>query len=397
MCWIALLLALLIFGEYTRRAAVSGYLIPDAGVVRVNSPIAGRLKTLYVQEGQAVAAGVPLAVVVDERVRSDGGEVHAATARQIEIRKASLRRSIEQQVALFSRTREGLERRIEALTQELDQLKAEVATQRTRLAYAEATRSRYRELSRQGFVSATAEQERAEAVAEQQSRLQAMERSQMSLHRDLVGLQSELATLPMRERSQLADLERTVAETVQEDIENLARTEVVLTAQQAGRVSGLTIGVGQPVNTEKPLLTLIPDGSALEAHLFAPSKDIGFVRPGQEVALRYGAFPFQKFGHYRGVISEVSRTPLGAAELAYPMAAKAEASSLVPALALSGAPSEPLFRIKVRLDRQTAQAYGQEQALQPGMQLEADVRLDRRTLLEWILEPAYSLNGKFGR
>ncbi len=397
LCWIALLLALLVFGEYTRRAAVSGYLVPETGVVRVHSPIAGRLKTLYVHEGQAVVAGAPLAVVMDERVVSEGGEVRAATLRQIEVREASLRRSMGQQITLVARMREGLEGRIEALAQELDQLQAEMATQRTRLSYAEATRSKYRELLRQGFVSATAEQERAEAAAEQQSRLQAMERSGTALHRELLGLRSELAELPIRERSQLADLERTLAQTVQEGIESQARAAVVVTAQRMGRVSGLNIDVGQPVGPERPLLSLVPDGAALEAHLFVPSKDMGFVRSGQEVALRYGAFPFQKFGHYRGVITEVSRTPLGAGELAYPLAAKLEASSLVPASAVSMPSAEPLFRIKVRLDRQTAQAYGEEQALQPGMQLEADVLLDRRTLLEWILEPAHSLHGKYSR
>ena len=188
-----------------------------------------------------------------------------------------------------------------------------------------------------------------------------------------------------------------MAQTVQEGIESQARAALVVTAQRRGRVSGLNIDVGQPVSPEKPLLSLVPDGAALEAHLFVPSKDMGFVRSGQQVALRYGAFPFQKFGHYRGVITEVSRTPLGAGELAYPLAAKFEASSLVLALAGPVPSAEPLFRIKVRLDRQTAQAYGQEQALQPGMQLEADVLLDRRTLLEWLLEPAYSLHGKYAR
>lgn len=128
LCWVALLLALLVFGEYTRRAAVSGYLVPDTGVVRVHSPIAGRLKALHVHEGQAVAAGAPLAVVMDERVVSDGGEVRAATLRQIEAREASLRRSMEQQIALFARMRKGLERRIEALAQELDQLQAAHST-----------------------------------------------------------------------------------------------------------------------------------------------------------------------------------------------------------------------------------------------------------------------------
>ena len=37
------------------------------------------------------------------------------------------------------------------------------------------------------------------------------------------------------------------------------------------------------------------------------------------------------------------------------------------------------------------QVNGREQALAPGMQLEADVLLDRRRLIEWIFEPLLGL------
>ena len=37
-----------------------------------------------------------------------------------------------------------------------------------------------------------------------------------------------------------------------------------------------------------------------------------------------------------------------------------------------------MFRIRVALDRQAPQVYGQPTVLQPGMQLDADVMLDTR-------------------
>lgn len=395
LCLMAGLLALLIRGEYTRRAAVSGYLIPSAGVSRVHSPLAGRIKAVHVREGQLVTAGTPLVVVMDERVGADGLEARTSVSRQIELREASLYRSMAQQTALYSSLRQGLSRRMEALSQELEQLQGEIATQRSRVRYAEATRKRYLELSRQGYVSANAEQERADAVLEQQARLQSLERGRTSLERELLSLRSEWEALPIRERSQLSELERAVTEAAQDGIENHARTEVVVVAQKSGRVSGLTAEVGQPASPERPLLCLVPDGSALEAHLFAPSRDIGFVRPGQAVMMRFSAFPYQKFGHQRGVITEVSRTPLGSTELAYPVAAKSEAPMLGATPSIAALPAEPVFRIKVRLERQSVMAQGQDHALQPGMQLDADVLLDRRTLFEWVFETAYSLRGKY--
>ena len=391
-CLVIALLALLWYGQYTRRAAVSGYLIPGAGVQRVHSPMGGRVVAVHVQEGQLVAAGAALVTVADERIGADGAGARAAMSRQIERRVASLRRSMAEQTALFGQLREGLEQRTAALVQERDQLQGEIATQRARLRYAEATRGRYLELSAQGFVSASTEQERAEAVLAQQARLQAMARSHTALQRELLGLRAELAALPMRERTALADLERAQAEATQDGIENQSRASVVVVAGQGGRVSGLAVSPAQPVGPDRPLLTLVPDGAPLEAHLFAPSRAIGFVRPGQAVALRYSAFPYQKFGHHRGVITEVSGTPLGPAELDYPLAARAGATAIAPGPAV---PAEPLYRIKARLERQTASAYGQPQPLQPGLQLDADLLLDRRTLFEWVFEAAYSLRGRY--
>ena len=99
--------------------------------------------------------------------------------------------------------------------------------------------------------------------------------------------------------------------------------------------------------------------------------------------LRYQAFPYQKFGHQRGEVLQVSRSPLQPSELA--------GLSLPASL---GAGGEPLYRITVTLAQQTIPAYGQPQALAPGMQLEADVLLDRRRLIEWLFEPVLGIAGR---
>lgn len=48
----------------------------------------------------------------------------------------------------------------------------------------------------------------------------------------------------------------------------------------------------------------------------------------------------------------------------------------------------------VALDRQTVRALGQDEALKPGMLLEADILGERRALWEWALEPLYALHGR---
>jgi membrane fusion protein len=57
--------------------------------------------------------------------------------------------------------------------------------------------------------------------------------------------------------------------------------------------------------------------------------------------------------------------------------------------------NEPVYRIMVSLERQAITAYGQSVPLQPGMQLEADVIIERRRLIEWVLDPLFTLTGKW--
>jgi membrane fusion protein len=105
------------------------------------------------------------------------------------------------------------------------------------------------------------------------------------------------------------------------------------------------------------------------------------------VLLRYQAYPYQKFGQQSGRVLQVARTPLQATELAgVPLAGVSSTASTVSA--------EPLYRITVALQRQDVAAYGQAQPLAAGMQLEADVQLDRRRLIEWLFEPLLGLGDR---
>jgi membrane fusion protein len=128
----------------------------------------------------------------------------------------------------------------------------------------------------------------------------------------------------------------------------------------------------------------VPSGAVLQAQLFSPSRAIGFLKEGQRVLLRYEAFPYQKFGFHEGVVVSVSRSAMSPAEMTQQLAGLT---------ALYGT-NEPVYRINVELAQQTVTAYGNSVPLQPGMKLEADVLLESRRLVEWMLEPLFSVSGK---
>jgi membrane fusion protein len=235
------------------------------------------------------------------------------------------------------------------------------------------------------YVSAAMLRAKKSDVLDAQTKLQALHLKRATQQREIGVLEARRREAPLRGLAAAGEIEREIALLAGTAAENAAKQTIVIRAERDGIVTAVLAEPGQSVTPASALASLLPADAQLQAQLFAPSSAVGFVRPSQRVQLRYQAFPYQKFGHHAGQVLQVSRTPLQAAELAglpLPEAMKGAASA------------EPLYRITVSLDRQAVQAYGQAQPLVAGMQLEADVLLDRRRLIEWIFEPLISVTGR---
>ena len=190
-------------------------------------------------------------------------------------------------------------------------------------------------------------------------------------------MQNQLQELPLTIESQRNELRFRLASINQSLAQNEAQRASVLRAPRDGLVANLAIQDGQTVTASQRLLSILPEGSLLQAELWLPSRAIGFIETGNQVILRYPAFPYQKFGQQSGWVLAVARGATGASELT----------------ALLGRPiSEPLYRVLVRLDQQAVSAYGKPEPLKPGMTVDADILLERRRLIEWVLEPLYGLS-----
>ena len=48
----------------------------------------------------------------------------------------------------------------------------------------------------------------------------------------------------------------------------------------------------------------------------------------------------------------------------------------------------------VRLPAQQVSAYGQAMILQAGMVVDADIAVDRRSILEWVFDPLLAVTGR---
>lgn len=371
--------AFLALGEYTRKVRVSGVLVPDRGVIRLLPPQDAMVLERRVTEGAHVRAGDVLFVLSLDRAAA-GGDTQATVQLTLAEREKSLRDAAAQQQALLDTQLAALDRRRADLQRERSALAAESALLAKRIALAEQAQARWESLRADNFVSDAQVQAKAEELFTLQVQRQAHERQRSAHERDITALQTQRRELPLQAAARIGELERERAELAQKSAESEAQRSLVIRAPQDGVVSAVLAWPGQTVTAASALASLVPSGSALQAHLYAPSSAVGFLRARQPVLLRYHAFAYQKFGHQHGHIEQVSLAPLQASELAgQPWA---------------GAAREPMYRITVALDRQQVSAYGELQALAPGMQLDADVPIERRKLYEWLFEPVLGMAGR---
>ena len=368
------------FGTYTERSTVAGQLVSDAGLVKVYAPQAGIVLERHVIEGSPVKAGDLLFVVSSERSSASQGATQEAISENVSERAASVKAELESTRVLERTDREALAGKIQGLHTELLELEAERTDQGSRVMLAEESLSRYQKLKVDNLVSSEQLGQKTAELLDQRARLQALERDDTRLHQELSAAQAELGSLPLKEQNRLAELERLLSSTSEELAESEAKRRLVITAPGTGTATAVLATVGQAIDPARPLLRIVPAGSSLHAELFAPSRAVGFVRPGDPVLIRYAAFPFEKFGHQRGTVESISRTALPSNEL--------------DALGSVDSRSESLYRISVRLASQSVLAYGKDQPLQAGMLLNADVLREKRRLYEWVFEPLYALAGK---
>ena len=387
LCALAGTLALVVgiflfFGSYTKRITVSGQLVPDLGLVKIYVPQFGIVTKKNVAEGQSVKRGDVLYVLSSERQSGSQGNVQAAISRQVEGRRDSLLEERDKTHRLNQDEQLALEKKIGGLESELRKVDSQVEDQTSRVKLAEDALLRMRDLAAQNYISKEQLQQKQADLLDQRARLQALERDHISIERQLSSERSELISLPLRHQNRIAQIERGVTSLGQELTESEAKRRLEIISPEGGIATAVVAEVGQMVDGSKSLVSIVPAGASLQAHLYAPSRSIGFVKPGDTVLLRYQAYPYQKFGQARGTIAFVSKVALSGNDLAGMLNSP------------NAGGSEPLYRITVNLSAQAVRAYGRPQLLQAGMVLEADILQEKRRLYEWVLEPLYSLTGK---
>ncbi len=359
--------------SYARKETVAGWLAPQHGMIRVAARNGGTVAEIHVSEGQVVQSGAPIATL---RLSSDlaSGDSFVALSNSLEAQRAAAQASASAAEATLTAEQRQLMDRRRALQRELAETRRNLAFQAERLKLAHAEVERAETIAAQGFLPRRELEARRSAELAARQEESSLASQALGYERQIGEVQARLEAIPIDLQAARASAASVDAGLVQQGIQVETQGRYVVVAPVTGRVAALPFDTGQTVATGTAIAVMTAGDSALQGDLYAPSRAAGFIKPGQEVRLMYQAFPYQKFGAGRGVVESVSRTVLSPSEVA------------IPGLQFQ----EPVFRVRVKLDRHTVSAYGQDVPLQPGMLVSADVVIDRRSLLEWLLEPLYA-------
>jgi membrane fusion protein len=364
-------------GEYVRKASVPGIIQPVSGLIKLKSTVNGMVDTVFVTEGEYVEKDQPLIRIKKEKHNPIGEELNLFIVNQYLIQISNLQQRIrERKKGQFLDLEElGLEKM--SILNSLSLNAQQYLLTEKRFINSEEIYNKTKNLVKSGYISGV------NIVEIENSKLN-VEQQVLLLKSEKIVLEGELAQLKLRQKklSISHDEELYESETSLHQLERqlaLARQERVteIRASKAGTVTGILIKEGQVVEQQQNILTIFPFGSELQAILYVPIFSSGFMQEGLNVKIRYDSFPYQKFGTFNGLVTEVSSTVV-----------------LPEEVGMDNVIKNPAYRVIVSLPSSVIVAYGKNFELRAGMTLEADILLEKRSLLHWLFDPLYSLTGK---
>jgi hemolysin D len=148
------------------------------------------------------------------------------------------------------------------------------------------------------------------------------------------------------------------------------RDAVVLT------VAGLSVGSVMQSGTQ--LMTLVPLDSGLEVEAAVRGSDVGFLRPGDPVLLKFATFPYTQYGGAEGTVRFISADSFAPGD-----ADHAGGTTQAPRPDTGG--MDGYYRVRVRVDRYTLHGVPAFFHPHPGMPVEADIHVGQRTMMQYLL------------
>lgn len=172
---------------------------------------------------------------------------------------------------------------------------------------------------------------------------------------------------------------RTELAKIQEELHKAERMHdlIALKAPEKGIVLKMAErSVGSILQQAEPFITLVPHDSTLEAEVKIDSKDIGRIRTGDTVRMKFDAFPFQRHDTLPGTVRVISENAFQRGDTKALMNPQPDEELI-----------ETFYKARIRLVSTRLRNVPDSFRLIPGMKVRAEIKVGKRTIISYFLYP----------
>lgn len=383
-----------------RVVTASGKVTTQASNLLVQPLDTSIVRTINVRVGQHVHAGDLLAQLDPTLTTADVASLRAQTA---SLQVAVDRMTAEQtgkpfasdgtpngilQGAIFQQRQSELSARTENYKQKISSLDAavkkaqgEVIIYGQRVGYAQDLLTARESLERQGVGSRLNTLQARDSLAEAQRNLGGAQAAVVGGTRDRDALTAERDAFLQQFRTEMSQLLNEERRKLSDAREQLAKAQkhsdlVEMRAEKDATILSISnVSTGSVIGIAEPFMTLVPDDAVLLIDGAIPASEVSFIRVGDPVVIKFDAYKFQEHGFAEGTVITVAPD---AQENPSEGPGKPKIDNTSVNLGSS------VYHVKASIDALKLTNLPPDFALKPGLGVQADVLVGKRTVLSYL-------------
>ena len=384
---IVAIVAAAFLGRFARTESVRGYVSAASGLTRLDAQSPGIVTAIDVKQGETVTRGQRLMRVQVREQMTNGVSTVRANAQSLRDRQTILLRD-KARLAAYLQSTSGDQRETEGNVANVVKAYDEQEKNLNEgLRNADEMVRRVESYLRQGYATRESLNDQKRIALDYGRQLSELRARRAELRQDTAERLRAQRTNVTEKQSQLATTENELASIAAQLTGLGAQSALDIVAPTDGEIAGIFVEPGASVAADQVVAIMGAKGAEPLVVLEVPARAIGLAKVGQDVVIKYDAFPYKTFGVNHGTIVAISNTPLRS-----PTVAMAAAGELV--VDPTAATRQSTYRMEVRPKEKTIRAYGIDEPIRVGSTLSADIVVEKRRLIDWMLDPIRAMRGR---
>jgi hemolysin D len=399
---LAVILAALGMIHVDRVVTAQGKVVSRTPTLVLQPLEAAIVRSIDVHEGQTVRAGQVLAQLDPTFAAADVGALAAqVSSLQAQVSRlqaeadgqpfaySGIEPNLALQAAIYGQRKAEYNFKLENYTQKVNGLVSAIAKAnsdsagfRSRLQVATNVEQMRRDLEKLQVGSKLNTLAAMDNRAEMERNLHSSEQIVVSAQRDLSAMVAERDGYVQSWHADISEKLAEAASKLSDARESLNKAQlrkqlVELRADRDATVLTVAkVSVGSVLQSGQQFITLVPADAPLEVEANIAGRDDGFVHVGDPVSIKFDTFPFIQYGLAYGTVRTISADSFTAQD---------DQRNPTGAVPVTSNSTEPFYRARVTIDRVDLHGTPPDFSLMPGMPTTADIKVGKRTVLQYLL------------